>query len=208
MSLQAQNANAVGDADFRSTMMELCDAWLGKNIFCCGYDVHQKTSSGGILTEDHYELRLTYDPATQRYICEKHLWTLPRGAGPSPSVTGITGGMERSWPGARPTSAHGDGGWQDGGEASRNVPVGTPLCGGISLQNGAAICPPAELMKEVIGLVFNGTDTRERLMALLKNPEARLDHLMDGPADQCWSPWERKRATFGPELGAPDPTGR
>lgn len=199
--MRAQNANVSSDAEFRKAQAKLYESWYGNNIFSCAYDIQQKTVSEGITTEDHYELRLTIDPGKQRYICEKHAWTVaPRGRGRPVRYWFYRWDGKVMAQGAthEPRLATVDGHMV---EKLADVPVGTPLCGSITVQNGTTTCSSLDLAKEIIGLSFSHRDTQECLMALWGSPETRLEHPADAPANQLRLTLGKKHATFDMRLG-------
>jgi hypothetical protein len=197
----AQSANVSGDADFRKAQARLYESWYGNNIFSCAYDIQQKTVSEGITTEDHYELRLTYDPGKQRYICEKHSWTMPPRGRARPMRYWFyrwDGKVMAQGATHEPRLATVDGHLV---EKLADVPVGTPLCGSITVQNGTLACASVDLAKEIIGLSFNRNDTQERLMALWGSSETLEERPADAPANQLRLTLGKKHATFDMRLG-------
>jgi hypothetical protein len=153
-----------------------------------------------MTNEDHFEIRLTVDPSTQRYICEKHAWTLPpRGRGRAARYwfyrwDGKVMAMGAS---SEPRAVNlGDRFAQN----LADVPVGTPLCSMVTLYGEQMACLPAEMVKQAAGLTLDGKNMDAQLAAMLKDPAARWEHPAGAPANDQVLTLGQKKLTFDSQL--------
>jgi len=202
----AQGGEPTGDTEFRNGMARFYAAWLGKNIFSGAYEVHQKLTVGDTVREESAEVRLTFDPSTQHFICEKHAWTVPpRGAGRAYRYWFYRwdGKVSVRGSSSEPRMAMVDGHWL---EKLADVPVGTPLCSSVTLSSTstspASLCPPLEAMTQAMGLTLDGKNAGGQIADIWKNPNAQWERpAPTTAADQVQLTMGKKRFTFDTKLG-------
>lgn len=172
------------DAEFKRGMAQLYKNWMQGHVFTVGYEVHARTTAGGVtLGENRWEERITLDAATKRFIWEQHYW-------PEHGQQGVY--RFTRWDGRELIN----GGTivpraiQKGGQAVTTLadaPVGIPLCTAVRRQEMLKIdsfALSSDAVMQAAGFGLDDKPTELRLEELLRDPLARLEHAAGtGPDD-------------------------